>query len=228
LKTYHQIIKGNSRNFTLKKILLLVIMAFANLCGNAQIGVGASGSLNIFSKNMGQFVSFGPLVEFNIKHKYSARPSFNFFVPKTSSGTTVGYYMGNATNGQAVNVTYSDKYRIMAFACDFKRYIKETDAFETGGFYAGVGLGLLIENIKTTYSPYDSQKYYVRTANYSTTYNQIMFRGIGGFETAYSFGSFFLESQLIIPTNSTNAEGVGVVEVPISLAFQFGYKYLIK
>jgi len=210
------------------KKLLWAVLVFTVLRSNAQTGVGASGSFNIFSKNAGQFISFGPLAEFGIKDKYSARMSFNFFVPKTLSGTTVGYYMGNAANGQAVNVTYTEKYRIMALALDIKRYIRETDGTKVGGFYAGAGIGLFFENIKTAYSPYDSQKYYIRGANYSASYNQFMFRALGGHETVFKSGSFFIETQLIVATNSTNAEGVGIVEIPAALTFIGGYKYIIR
>jgi len=210
------------------KKLLLAIFIFTALWSNAQTAVGASGSFNVFSKNKGQFISFGPLMEFGIKEKYSARLSFQFFIPKTLSGTTVGYYMGNAANGQAVNVTYTDKYRIMAFALDVKRYLREIDGNKAGGFYAGAGLGLLFENLKTTYSPYDSQKYYIRASNSSTSYNQLMFRGLFGSEFVYKSSVFFIETQVIVPTNSTNAEGAGVVEVPVYLAFQLGCKYLIR
>lgn len=212
-----------------KTIFLGVILFFILPSGNAQVGYGASGTYTIFSKQMGQFISFGSLTEFGIaKGKYSARVSYNYFIPKTSSGTTNGYYMGNSTNGQAVNVNYTERYGIMTIALDAKRYIRNLDKFMDGGFYAGIGVGLILESIKTKYGAYDSQKYYIRANNSSLSYNQLMFRGFGGYEMVFDFGSISIETMLIIPTNSVNAEGAYTVEVPLALSFQLGYKYIIR
>ncbi len=212
----------------IKNILLGVLLFSIVPSGNAQVGFGASGTYAVFSKKMGQFISFGPLTEFGIaKGKYSARISYNYFIPKTSSGTTTGYYMGSATNGQAVNVNYTERYGIMAIALDAKRYIRKLDKFMDGGFYAGIGVGLIFENIKTKYSAYDSQKYYIRADNSSISYNQPMFRGFGGYEMVFDFGSISIETMVIVPTNSVNAEGAYTIEVPLALSFQLGYKYLI-
>jgi hypothetical protein len=223
---------GNNRNdtyLTFEKTMLLFGLLTTSSLSIAQAGFGASGTVNMFTKKMGQFISFGPIAEVGIAdNKYSIRASYNYFLPKNYSGTTVGYYLGNATNGQAVNVDYTEKYHIMTIALDAKRYVFKNGNFTDGGVYAGIGAGIVIENVKTNYSPYDSQKYYIRSNSSSVSYNQLMFRGLLGYEIVAHSGCFFSEIMVIVPTNSVNAEGSYTIEVPLSFAFQMGYKYLIR
>jgi hypothetical protein len=211
----------------LSKILALLVFSITTYICHAQVGYGASGSYYMFSEKQGRFVSLGPILEFGgiAANKYSIRLSYNYFLPAKSSGTTTGFYMGNSTNGQAVNVNYTDRYRIMSVALEAKRYIRDKDDFTEGGFYAGGGFGLLFENVKTTYAAYDSQKYYIRRNDSKVSYNQLMFKAFLGYEVVFDFGTIYLETQGVFPVKSVNAEGSNIREVPVSIAFQLGYRY---
>ena len=183
-------------------------------------------------------ISGGPMIrnfglhgtaEYMIEEKTGILGSIGYFLPHTTNSTLTLNARNSMATPRYIDVNSKDRTSGFQIALIGKRYFANEYDGEGFGFYGLFGLGFSSFSVNSKLDDYDESTYGAfERSMYEHSNGSGMTFSLGlGFDVQMESGSIYFEPMLNIPGNST-ADGEAIaVEIPTTLQFNLGYRFLL-
>ncbi len=212
----------------LSKLALTVILILTlSAASEAQIRVGGGLSfIKFFGGSTYKNLGFGINGEYDLNDKTGLYVGFNYYLPNSTSGTTVVTALSSATVPSFVSVNEKTSQSLMQINLGGKKYLG-TNMYKGFGFYAFAQLTILLNSVTTTVDDnYDKLAYAPSgTTSGSESLSSLNIGiGVGASGNVGKKIMVFGNLGLNIPANKVNGQNVEVT-MPASLIIDAGVKY---